>query len=151
MSSQAIYTGSKGTCVFVANEAPTVASISALAYNGSTLKLVGAYEATAQYDGTYGVGIAVSGNYLYAEYIDNGEIEVWQIGSGCQLTDTGHSSPSNGLCTSAGYGGGAMGITPNGEVLIVGYRDGSVGSVHHRRREHLGAQPVRPRREQEGV
>jgi hypothetical protein len=79
-----------------------------------------------------GLGITVSGGYLYANYTGNNAvggtvgpaIGVWKIGAGCKLSFVSH------LATSGLSGGSidGMAVTPNGSYLVVGYGDGSVGS-----------------------
>jgi hypothetical protein len=75
-----------------------------------------------------GLGITVSGGYLYANYTGNGitspAIGVWKIGAGCTLSFVTH------LVTNGLNGGiiDAMAVTPNGKFLVVAYGDGSVGS-----------------------
>ncbi len=81
----------------------------------------------------YGLGITISGSYLYANYTgntfnggaENPSIGVWKIGAGCKLSFVTH------LTNVAGMNGGTvdgMAVTPNGKYLVVGYGDGSVGS-----------------------
>jgi hypothetical protein len=80
-----------------------------------------------------GLGITISGGYLYANYTGNTfnggaespSIGVWKIGAGCKLSFVTH------LTSVAGMNGGivdGMAVTPNGKYLVVGYGDGSVGS-----------------------
>lgn len=75
----------------------------------------------------FGLGITVSGGYLYANYTGGTTfpaIGVWKIGAGCTLTYVKH------LQTTGLNGGTIDGLvaTPNGKYLVAGYGDGSVGS-----------------------
>ena len=74
-----------------------------------------------------GLGITISGNYLYANYTGgttSPSIGVWKIGAGCTLSFVTH-------LVTLGLNGGiidGMAVTPNGKLLVVAYGDGSVGS-----------------------
>lgn len=75
----------------------------------------------------FGLGIAVSGQYLYANYTGGSTapaIGVWKLGAGCTLTYVMH------LVTNGLNGGtvDSMSVTPPGNVLVAAYGDGSVGS-----------------------
>jgi hypothetical protein len=125
---QSIAQDGSNTCVF-AGDAKS-GDIAAMKIISTTpyLSVVGNYVSpdgdTATNDG---LGITVSGGYLYANYTGgttSPAIGVWKIGAGCTLTFVTH-------LLTGGLNGGpidGMAATPNGKYLIAGYGDGSVGS-----------------------
>lgn len=128
---QSINQDGSNTCVFAADaESGDIAALEVIA-KAPYLSLVKDYTSPDGDSGTEaGIGITVSGGYLYANYTGNGlnitpSIGVWQIISGCKLTFIGH------LENTTGINGGeidGMAATPNGKYLVVAYGDGSVGS-----------------------
>jgi hypothetical protein len=128
---QSINQDGSNTCVFAADaESGDVAALKVITTT-PYLKLVKDYTSPDGDSGSYdGIGITVSGGYLYANYTGNGlniapSIGIWQIGSGCTLTFVTH------LENTTGINGGeidGMAATPNGKYLVVAYGDGSVGS-----------------------
>ena len=76
---------------------------------------------------SFGLGITVSGGFLYANYTGGATspaIGIWKVGAGCTLTYVKH------LQTTGMNGGTIDGLvaTPNGNFLVAAYGDGSVGS-----------------------
>ncbi len=69
-----------------------------------------------------GIGMAVSGNYLYAGYGDSQSIAVFSTSPGCGLTYL-QSLPAAGK-----NGGSPTGIAVRNNILVVSYGDGSVQS-----------------------
>jgi hypothetical protein len=126
---QSIAHDGTNTCVFVGDAGS--GDISAMKVIGTSpfLSVVGNY-LSPDGDGAsnLGLGVTVSGGYLYANYTGNGitspAIGVWKIGAGCKLTFVTH------LVTNGLNGGiiDGMAVTPNGKLLVVAYGDGSVGS-----------------------
>lgn len=128
---QSITQDGGNTCVF-AGDANTN-DIAALKVIPSPpyLQLVKDYTSPDGDQGSYaGIGITVSGGYLYANYTGNGSnvapsIGVWHLGAGCTLNFVTH------LTNTSGLNGGqidGMAATPSGKYLVVAYGDGSVGS-----------------------
>jgi hypothetical protein len=131
---QSIAQDGANTCVFAGDaNTPDVAAMK-LSATSPFLKVVGNYVSPdGDAAGNDGLGIIVSGGYLYANYTGNTlvggtvnpAIGVWKIGAGCKLTFVAH------LANTSGLNGGTidgMAVTPNGNYLVVGYGDGSVGS-----------------------
>lgn len=128
---QSIAQDGSNTCVFAGDEDSN--DVAALKVIGTSpyLQLVSDYLSPDGDAGNYdGIGITVSGGYLYANYTGNGSnipasIGVWKIGSGCTLSFVTHLTGTGGL--NGGVIDG-MAATPNGKYLVVAYGDGSVGS-----------------------
>jgi hypothetical protein len=123
---QSIAPDGGNTCVFAGDAATS--DIAAMKVIGTSpyLQVVNDYVSPDGDSGDdIGLGIAISGNYLYANYTATPSIGVWQIGAGCTLNFVTHITGTSGI-----YGGliDGMTATPNGNYLIVGYGDGSIGS-----------------------
>lgn len=128
---QSITQDGSNTCVFAGDaNSGDIAALKVVATK-PYLQLVSNYYSPDGDAGSYdGIGITVSGGYLYANYTGNGanilpSIGIWQIGPGCTLTFITH------LTDTIGINGGeidGMAATPNGKYLVVAYGDGSVGS-----------------------
>ena len=122
---QSIAQDGTNTCVFagdaVSSDIAAMKVISASPY----LQVVSNYISPDGDSGaTSGLGVTVSGGYVYANYTGSATIGVWKIGTGCTLTFVTHLSAS-------GLSGGlvdGVAVTPNGKYLVAAYGDGSVGS-----------------------
>jgi len=124
--SQSVARDGSDTCVFAGDAGS--GDIAAMKVTKSTpfLTVAGNFGSPDGDSGsTAGIGIAISGNYLYANYTTTQSIGVWQIATGCTLTFV------TDLTGTGGLNGGSindMAATPNGKYLVVTYGDGSVGS-----------------------
>lgn len=126
---QSIVHDGTSTCVFAGDAGSADISAMKVISTSPFLSVVGNYF-SPDGDGAsnLGLGITISGGYLYANYTGNGTaspaIGVWKVGAGCTLSFVTH------LVTSGLNGGtiDGMAVTPNGKYLVVGYGDGSVGS-----------------------
>jgi len=106
-------------CVYVSNSGDN--TISAMALN--SLEFVGTFSGGVNDSGIPdGIGMAVSGNYLYAGYGDSQSIAIFSTSSGCGLTYL-QSLPAPGK-----NGGSPTGIAVHNNILVVSYGDGSVQS-----------------------
>jgi hypothetical protein len=139
---QAIAQDGGSTCLFAADAGSSdivaMKEISSAPY----LQVVSNYISPDGDSGTYlGIGIVISGGYLYANYTGTPSIGVWQIDPGCTLDYVTH------LTGASGINGGAidgMMPTPNGDYLVVAYGDGSVGSyaIHQGNISPLGQEII---------
>lgn len=118
----AISVGANGKCLFVGNGG--TGDIAAFSYVPPSLTLVANYQSKGGYSGAlYGIGLAIRGNALYANYSHSGVIDLWTIGPGCTLTD------DNMTVTDAGGNGGvADGMTATTNCLVTAYADGTIGT-----------------------
>jgi len=122
---QSIAQDGTNTCVFAGDAVSSdIAAMKVIAVS-PYLKVVSNYVSPDGDSGDYeGLGVTVSGGYVYANYTASGTIGVWKIGAGCTLTFVTHT-------TASGLFGGSidgMAVTPNGKYLVAAYGDGSVGS-----------------------
>ncbi len=103
-------------CVYVADEEKSGNSISAFSYPG--LQLVGNYSNPNVSNSAAGIGLATSGDNLFADYTGSGltygYVASWKIGPGCALSllDTVSTAPQ---------WPGAIAVTPDGRTVIIGY------------------------------
>jgi hypothetical protein len=133
-SAQSIVQDGSNTCVFAGDAgSPDISAMKVIAAK-PYLQVVSNYVSPdGDASSSDGIGILVSGSYLYANYTGNlgtggsvtPAIGVWKIGSGCTLTFATHYTSAIGLNGGPIDG---MAVTPNGKYLVVGYGDGSVGS-----------------------
>jgi len=124
---QSIAQDGSNTCVFAGDGGTTpLSDISAMKIISTSpyLQVVNNYSSPNGDNGN--IGIVVSNGYLYAAYGDTLSIGVWKIGSGCKLTFVTNLTGQGGIIS--GYSIDGMAVTPNGQNLVVGYGDGSVGS-----------------------
>jgi hypothetical protein len=123
---QAIAQDGSNTCVYAGDAASGDIAAMKVISSPPYLQVVNDYVSPDGDSGTTsGLGITLSGGYLYANYTGTPSIGVWQLGSGCTLNFVTH------LTGTSGINGGlidGMTATPNGNYLVVGYGDGSVGS-----------------------
>ncbi|HLW87671.1 MAG TPA: hypothetical protein VKR57_04215 [Terriglobales bacterium] len=123
---QSIAQDASNTCVFAGDAASGDIAAMKVISASPYLQVVSDYLSPDGDSGAnIGLGIAISGGYLYANYTATPSIGVWKIGTGCTLSFVTH------LTGTSGINGGAidgMTVTPNGNYLIVGYGDGSIGS-----------------------
>ncbi|HTZ97782.1 MAG TPA: hypothetical protein VMB18_15380 [Terriglobales bacterium] len=128
---QSITRDGSSTCVFAGDEdSGDVAALKVISSKPYLALVSDYFSPDGDAGSSDGIGITVSGSYLYANYTGNGaniapSIGVWQIGSGCTLTFVTHITGTTGL--NGGEIDG-MAATPNGKYLVVAYGDGSVGS-----------------------
>lgn len=125
---QSIAQDGSNTCVFAGDAGSGDVAAMKIVSASPYLSVVGNYVSpdgdTATLDG---LGITVTGGYLYANYTGgttSPAIGIWKIGAGCTLSYVKH------LVTGGLAGGSVDGLvaTPNGKYLVAGYGDGSVGS-----------------------
>ena len=125
---QSIAQDGSNTCIFAGDANSGDIAAMKIISTSPYLSVVGNYVSPDGDSATNdGLGITVSGGYLYANYTGgttSPAIGVWKIGAGCTLTFVTH------LLTKGLNGGpiDGMAATPNGKFLVVGYGDGSVGS-----------------------
>ncbi len=106
-------------CVYVSNSGDN--TISPFALNSQSF--VGTYSGSLTDSGIPdGIGMAVSGSYLYAGYGDSQSIGVFSTSSGCGLTFL-QDVPAAGK-----NGGSPTGIAVRNNILVVSYGDGSMQS-----------------------
>jgi 6-phosphogluconolactonase (cycloisomerase 2 family) len=90
-------------------------------------KVVGDYKGSStDSDGPGGMGLAVNPNhkYLYAAFSASNTIATFMMGSGCTLTFVADVS-------AVGLDGGfPHGMAANGNILVLAYGDGSIGSFN---------------------
>ncbi|MGO9646743.1 MAG: hypothetical protein ACLPOO_01685 [Terriglobales bacterium] len=123
---QSVAKDGSNTCVFAGDAGS--GDIAALKVIGASpyLQVVGNYVSPDGDQGNVdGIGITISGGYLYANYTATPSIGVWKINPGCTLVFVTHLTGTSGL--SGGILDG-MTPTPNGNYLVAAYGDGSVGS-----------------------
>ncbi len=122
---EAIAVGSNGNCLFVGdayNSSFGASDIASFKYASHALSLVGDYTSEYGYSGAeYGLGLAVSGNTLIANYTASGVQEQWTIGSGCTLSETGNTITAYG-----GNGGVADGMLATSNCYYYAGADGTV-------------------------
>jgi hypothetical protein len=119
-----------GNCVFAGDAASGDISAMQVVDKSPYLQVVRNYYSSDGDAATEdGLGLIVSGDWLYANYTGNGSnippaIGVWQMDQGCGLALVDH------LATSGMNGGpiDGMAAVPFTDFLIVAYGDGSVGS-----------------------
>ncbi len=123
---QSVAMDGSNTCVFAGDAGS--GDIAGMKVIGASpyLQVVGNYVSPDGDQGNVdGIGITISGGYLYANYTTTPSIGVWKINPGCTLVFVTHLTGTSGL------GGGiidGMTPTPNGKYLVAAYGDGSVGS-----------------------
>jgi len=111
----------KGTqqCVYVADASS--AQVAGIVVQ--TLKVAGAFAASNTDDGTSnGVGLALSGHYLFASFTTSNTIGTFKVLPGCKLKFLGDVD-ANGL-----NGGSPDGMAVHGNLMVVTYVDGSIES-----------------------
>lgn len=125
---QSIAQDGANTCVFAGDGGSGDISAMKIISTSPYLSVVSNYVSPDGDTATnFGLGITVSGGFLYANYTGGTTtpaIGIWKIGAGCTLTYVKH------LQTTGLNGGTIDGLvaTPNGKYLVAGYGDGSVGS-----------------------
>ncbi|MGH9499069.1 MAG: hypothetical protein ACRD3L_07980 [Terriglobales bacterium] len=117
----AVLNNSGNQCVF-SSEAST-SDIVGIDVN--TLTVTGSAVGSQNDTGTSnGIGLAMSGGYLYASFSDTSSIGTFQIQPGCMLSFVGD-------ITVSGLQGGIIdGMAAHGNMLIVTYADGSIESFN---------------------
>ncbi len=91
----------------------------------STLTATGMFAPSSSDSGlSNGIGMAISGSYLYAGFSDSNTIATFAISPGCQLSFLGDVS------TTPLNGGNLNGIAARGNILIVTFGDGSIQSFN---------------------
>ncbi len=115
-----VLSDSRHSCVYVADaNTGDVAAISI-----GSLKLSGNFPASSTDTGTYGVGVANNGTYVYANFTGSETLATYQISTGCKLTFLG-DTPAAGL-----KGGFIIDMYAHDNLLVASFTDGSIGSYN---------------------
>jgi len=120
---QVLVQDGKDECVFAADGGSN--DVAAIIFSSG--KVVGNYKGSStDSNGPGGMGLAVSSDdkYLYAAFSASNTIATFRIGSGCTLTfldDVGAVGLNQGF---------PHGMAAKGNILVVAYGDGSIGSFN---------------------
>jgi hypothetical protein len=89
------------------------------------LKLTGTFKASSGDSGAVdGIGLAITGQHLYAGFTGSNTIATYKVLSGCKLEF------ENDISASGLNGGAIDGMAANGKILVVAYDDGSIESFN---------------------
>jgi hypothetical protein len=120
---QALLKNGAQECVFTADGASS--DVAAIIFQ--TQQVVGNYKGSGtDSGGKAGIALATNpnGHYLYAGFAGSQTIATFSIGSGCVLTFVSDVA-------AAGLNGGfPHGMAANGNILVLAYGDGSIGSFN---------------------
>ena len=113
-----ILNSSTQQCAFISDAGTAdVAGISI-----STLQLTGRFPAQSTDSGSFGMGVVNNGTYVYASFTGSNTLATYAIQSGCKLQFLGDIA-------AAGVNGGMpLDMAAHGNILVVSFQDGSIGS-----------------------
>jgi hypothetical protein len=114
----AIFVDSTDQCVFVTDAGSGDIAAFKEIHNAATK--TGSFKDAKGSGSTNGIGLAVSGSYLFAAYTASSNIGVWSVEPGCKLKLLGTYKTARAV--------GGIRATPNGKTLVVGY-DAGVNAV----------------------
>jgi Lactonase, 7-bladed beta-propeller len=107
-------------CIFVSDsQSSDIAGIRA-----QTLTVTGNFKGSSTDQGTPNIGLETHGNYLYAAFGSSQTIATFTMGAGCTLSFVA-DVPAVGLGQRQGS---VDGMVARGNLLVVAYGDGSIGS-----------------------